>query len=269
MVELSDPVGREMILTREQKATFWREGFLPYPTLLNADELAQLQQLTEDIAYGRVVTRTDIKGIPVLEKEPSIERGEARAANALDELRKINFPASIHETFLAIARSAKIVDVIAELFDDPDIKLLGDQIFMKPPGHGSVKEYHQDSASWPFLIPQNQITCWIALDAATLENGCMRCIPGSQTYGLLHLKHLPQLLTEEMKAQEVAVPLPAGGCLFFHSLNLHYSSANTSTQRRRAWALHYMMAKSKDLSAADEIHVDYISVRGKSYPGYV
>ena len=106
-------------------------------------------------------------------------------------------------------KNPKLVDLIAELFDEPDIKLLGDQIFMKPPGHGSVKEYHQDSASWPFLIPQNQITCWIALDDATLENGCIRCLPGSQNYGLLQLKHLPQLLTEEMKANEVPVPIPA------------------------------------------------------------
>ena len=258
-----------MILTPEQKANFWRDGFLPYPSLLNAEELAQLQQLTEDIAYGRVEIAADIKGIPVLEKEATVARGEVQAASPLDELRKINFPASIHQSFLAIAKKQKIVDLIAELFDEPDIKLLGDQIFMKPAGHGSVKEYHQDSASWPFLIPQNQITCWIALDEATLENGCIRCIPGSQTFGLLQLKHLPQLLTEEMRAREVPVPVPAGGCLLFHSLNLHYSSPNTSTKRRRAWALHYMMAKTRDLSTSEEVHVDYLSVRGNSYAGYV
>ncbi len=258
-----------MILTQEQKETFWREGFLPYPTLLDAEELAQLQQLTEDIAFGRVEVASDIKGIPVLEKEMVVARGEVQADSALDELRKINFPASIHDAFLNIAKKPELVDLIAELFDEPDIKLLGDQIFMKPPGHGSVKEYHQDSASWPFLIPQNQITCWIALDDATLENGCIRCIPGSHTHGLLQLKHLPQLLTEEMKAQEVPVPVPAGGCLLFHSLNLHYSSPNTSAMRRRAWALHYMAAKTKDLSTSEEVHVDYISVRGRSYAGYV
>ena len=258
-----------MILTPEQRETFWRDGFLPYPTLLDPDELAQLQQLTEDIAYGRVDVPSHIKGKPVLETEAVVERGEVQAVSQLDELRKINFPASINEQFLAVARKPKLVDLIAELFDEPDIKLLGDQIFMKPPGHGSVKEYHQDSASWPFLIPQNQITCWIALDQATLENGCIRCIPGSHSYGLLQLKHLPQLLTEEMRAREVPVPVPAGGCLLFHSLNLHYSSSNTSAMRRRAWALHYMVAKSRDLSTAEEVHVDYLLVRGRSYEGCV
>ena len=79
-----------MILTPEQKATFWREGFLPFPTLLDAEELTQLQQLTEDIAYGRVEVATDIKGIPVLEKEMVVARGEVQADSALDELRKIN-----------------------------------------------------------------------------------------------------------------------------------------------------------------------------------
>lgn len=258
-----------MILTPQQKETFWQDGFLPFPSLLDPNELAQLQQLTEDITYDRVRVPADIKGIPVLEKELVVARGEVQAASPLDELRKINFPASINETFLAIAKKPRLVDLIAELFDEPDIMLLGDQIFMKPPGHGSVKEYHQDSASWPFLIPQNQITCWIALDDATLENGCIRCLPGSHHYGLLHLRHLPQLLTEEMKAHEVPVPVPAGGCLLFHSLNLHYSSPNISDKRRRAWALHYMCAKTKDLSTTDEVHVDYISVRGRSYAGYV
>jgi ectoine hydroxylase-related dioxygenase (phytanoyl-CoA dioxygenase family) len=258
-----------MILTPQQKTAFWRDGFLAYPTLLDPEELASLQKLTEDIAFGRAHIPTEIKGLPVLEKEGTVARGEVQAASPLDELRKINFPSFIHETFLAVARKPKLVNLIAELFDEPDIKLLGDQIFMKPPGHGSVKEYHQDSASWPFLIPQNQITCWIALDESTLENGCIRCIPGSHTYGLLQVKHLPQLLTEEMKAQEVPVPVPAGGCLLFHSLNLHHSSANTSAHRRRAWALHFMMAKSRDLSTSEENHVDYISVRGKTFAGCV
>ena len=107
------------------------------------------------------------------------------------------------------------------------------------------------------------------LTAAGPDHGGFCCIPGSHTYGLLQLKHLPQLLTEEMRAQEVPVPVPAGGCLLFHSLNLHYSSPNTSAKRRRAWALHYMAAKTKDLSTSEEVHVDYISVRGRSYAGFV
>lgn len=258
-----------MPLTSEQIDTFWRDGFLPYPTLLDTEELAQLQQLTEDIAFGRVEIPAKVKAFPILETEPTVASGEVQAASALDELRKINFPSWIHDRFRNTAAKAKVVDLVADLFDEPDIKLLADQIFMKPAGHGSVKEYHQDSASWPFLVPQKQVSCWIALDESTLENGCLRFIPGSQTFGLLQPKHLPQLLTEEMRAQEVPVPLPAGGCVFFHSLNLHYSHANTSAKRRRAWALHYMMAKSKDLSTLEEDHVDYISVRGRSYAGCV
>ena len=96
-----------MILTPEQKANFWRDGFLPYPSLLNAEELAQLQQLTEDIAYGRVEIAADIKGIPVLEKEATVARGEVQAASPLDELRKINFPASIHRELSRHRKKAK------------------------------------------------------------------------------------------------------------------------------------------------------------------
>ncbi|MSP12289.1 MAG: phytanoyl-CoA dioxygenase family protein [Chloroflexi bacterium] len=258
-----------MTISTEQKEAFWRDGFLPYPQLLSAEELRALQQRTEDIAYGRVNLPADIKGIPILQKEPSIIKGEAKAANPLDELRKINFPSFVDEVFQHTARSPKIVDVIVDLFGTEDIKLLGDQIFMKPPHLGSAKEYHQDTASWPHLVPQSQITCWIAIDAATVDNGCMRCIPASHTLGLIQLQHLPQLLTDEVKATDRAIELPAGGCMFHHSLNLHYTGANTTAYRRRGWALHYMIAQSRDLSAPDEVHVDYISIRGKSYPGCV
>ncbi|MBI3942308.1 MAG: hypothetical protein HY326_04785 [Chloroflexi bacterium] len=59
-----------MVLTTEQKASFWRDGFLPYPQLLHQDELRMLQQRTEDIAYGRVKLPETYRGAPLIQKEP-------------------------------------------------------------------------------------------------------------------------------------------------------------------------------------------------------
>ena len=112
-----------------------------------------------------------IKRFPVVQVEPAIAAGVAVATDPLDQLRKINYPAHVNPIFREIATSAPIVDRVAALLGSDDIVLLGDQIFMKPPFHGSAKEYHQDSASWPHLVPHDQVTVWVALDDATVANG--------------------------------------------------------------------------------------------------
>src|SRR5262249_39626466 len=142
--------------------------------------------------------------------------------------------------------------------------------------HGSAKVYHQDEDSWPYIVPQDNITCWIALDDATIENGCLRYLRGSHKLGLIRQQYVPQLLTEDVLATEVPVEVPAGRCVFHHCLALHASGANTTSRRRRGWALHYARATSMDLSPPGEFSksVEYgpwvcMSARGRSYPGCI
>src|SRR5262249_23509350 len=145
------------------------------------------------------------------------------------------------ELFHAAAMNPRVVDVIEDLLG-PDLKLYTDQLMMKPPMVGSQLNWHQDSAAWMFFVPHDHITCWIALDDSTVENGCMRVIRGSHKYGIIAHKHLDGFLTEEELANEVAIPLPSGSCMFHHSLTLHGSHANLTPLRRRGLAIHYLRA---------------------------
>lgn len=44
--------------------------------------------------------------------------------------------------------------------------------------------------------PAGHLTCWIGLDDSTEESGCLKCVPGSQRWGLL-----PRIsLTEDVGA---------------------------------------------------------------------
>ena len=71
------------------------------------------------------------------------------------------------------AANPKIVDVIADLLGCDDIKVYGDQLFMKNPGGvGSAIPWHQDSYSWMEISPRDLISCWTSMDNATIENGC-------------------------------------------------------------------------------------------------
>jgi ectoine hydroxylase-related dioxygenase (phytanoyl-CoA dioxygenase family) len=150
----------------------------------------------------------------------------------------------------------------------PDIKLFRDALMMKPAHHGSAKPYHQDSAYWT-IDPPDLASVWMALDNATLENGCMRVLPGSHAWGMMEHKHLEDFQVEEDRldrSQEVAVPLKPGGCLVFHSLLLHATSPNTSDLSRRAMITSYMSAKSRFIG---DQKPDYMQICGHSYDGCV
>jgi phytanoyl-CoA hydroxylase len=146
-------------------------------------------------------------------------------------------------------------------------------MLLKPPFHGSAKPYHQDSVYWP-IEPMELVTCWMALDDATVENGCMRFLPGSHKKGPLVHHHLegPHIVPEgweEMskRADEAAVELSAGSCCFHHSLVLHETSPNRTAHPRRAMTTAYMRATSRYVGNPPQ--PDFLPVVGRSYPGCV
>ena len=48
--------------------------------------------------------------------------------------------------------------------------------------------------------------------------------------------------------------LPAGSCLFHHGLNFHRTGANSTPNRRRGLALHYLRSETLYLGVASEEH---------------
>jgi ectoine hydroxylase-related dioxygenase (phytanoyl-CoA dioxygenase family) len=138
-------------------------------------------------------------------------------------------------------------------FTVPASQLLGgpvrfwhDQLFCKPAGHGGVVAWHQDFSYWTRTKPMQHLTCWIGLDVATTENGCMVYVPKSHTWPLLpvtglagNMHAIQTVLTDEQKAQfkEITVELPLGYAAFHHPLLVHGSYENRSTRSRRAVVL--------------------------------
>jgi ectoine hydroxylase-related dioxygenase (phytanoyl-CoA dioxygenase family) len=104
------------------------------------------------------------------------------------------------------------------------------------------------------------LTCWIALDDASAENGCLHYIPGSHNWDLLPITGLADgmeaiegvLSPAQREAFENAVPmeLAAGECVFHHPLAIHGSFANSSARGRRATVINVFADGVK--SACDE-----------------
>lgn len=133
-------------------------------------------------------------------------------------------------------------------------RLFHDQLFCKPAKHGGVVAWHQDFSYWTFTKPMHHLTCWIGLDDATTENGCLYYVPGSHKWGLLPITGLTgdmdsvtQVLSKEQNEifeSKVANELPKGYASFHHPLTMHGSYANHSERSRRAVVINSMAAET-------------------------
>jgi hypothetical protein len=130
-----------------------------------------------------------------------------------------------------------------------DVRLYWEQSVAKPPEARTELPWHQDNGYTP-LDPEAYLTCWLALDDADLDNGCLQVIPGSHTRGTLphhddHEKNPYFRVGYDGDDAGVAVPVARGSVLVFSSLLLHRSGPNTSGRDRRAWIIQYCPAHAR------------------------
>ena len=139
------------------------------------------------------------------------------------------------------------------------VRFWHDQLFCKPAQHGGVVAFHQDYSYWTRTRPMAHLTCWIGLDDATPDNGCLQYVPGSHGWDLLPITGLAggmdsirEVLTPEQLAQfkPVAIELKKGECAFHHPLMIHGSYDNRTDRPRRAAVVNAFRDGVK--SASDE-----------------
>ena len=123
------------------------------------------------------------------------------------------------------------------------VRFWHDQLFCKPAHHGGVVAWHQDYSYWTRTQPLAHLTCWIGLDDAREDNGCLQYIPGSHRWPDLPITGLAgdmdaiqKVLSDEQRVafKPVAIELKAGQCSFHHPRMIHGSYANLTERQRRA-----------------------------------
>jgi hypothetical protein len=139
------------------------------------------------------------------------------------------------------------------------VRFWHDQLFCKPARHGGVVAWHQDYSYWTRTQPMQHLTCWIALDDATEENGCLHYIPQSQEWDLLPITGLAgdmESIKSVLKPSQyekftpTPVPLKKGHATFHHPLTIHGSFENRSAFPRRAVVLNVFLDGT--FSSSDE-----------------
>jgi len=165
--------------------------------------------------------------------------------------------------FLNFARIPEVLDMVEQVLG-PNVALWNSSFFAKPAGGGHATPWHQDGEYWP-VRPLATCTVWIAIDAATRENGCLRMIRGSHQERRLR-KHNTNdadnlTLNQELdpsefdEADAVDLVLDAGQISLHDVFLLHGSEANHSDKPRRGMTLRYMPTSSVfDRDVATELH---------------
>ena len=226
-----------------QISTYQELGYLIIPNALDTEQLEAARAEATAICRGE---RGLVKGT-----DPDLDEG----ADDLDVLRRylcIHFPHKISALFRDIARAPSIVDTLTEVIG-PNIKMMQSMLFIKAAGKPG-QAWHQDEAHIP-TRDRSLTAAWIALDDATVDNGCLWVIPGSHRHGVIYpVRDQDDRrfdCTQEAyrfsyrESEAVPVEVPAGAAVVFNGYLLHRSLPNKASHgMRRALVNHYMSAES-------------------------
>ena len=128
---------------------------------------------------------------------------------------------------------------------DADISLYWDQAVYKKPEAARDFPWHQDTGYIP-TDPATYVTCWLALDDVTQENGCIWVLPGTQKQGLI--EHQNTEIGKQCYFGDdpgIPVPLTKGSMVVFSSLLFHRSGPNLSKQVRKGYVIQYCVSNAK------------------------
>lgn len=248
----------------ERRRQAERDGFFVIEDVITPEECRAYAERLDD--YAR--ERRSLPERAAIQREPRVARGEI-AATPGEDVRKISALAFGDDLFRGLVSHSTIVPIVQDLMS-PNLKLFRADVLMKPARVGSAKGAHQDSPYWP-IEPMALWSCWMPFDDATLENGCMMCVPGSHKLGPLpHIRTTDDFVVPEEHydpSRLVALPMRAGSGLFFHSLILHQTAENRSDTPRRAIAMSYMAAEYHYTGPSPR--PDYLPISGFDVPGGV
>ena len=206
------------------KRHFDAQGFLLVRKLFSAKEADRLGE----------IARTDAQTW-----NPT-ERADASGAKTIlavrDDLGE--------DVYSRIVCSRRIVETMQRLLED-EVYHYHHKLMLKEPRVGGAWEWHQDYGYWynfGCLFP-TMGSCYIAIDRAVKENGCLQVLSGSHRLGRLdHGKVGGQTGADPERMPAVLerfpldfVEMDPGDGLFFHGNLLHRSDQNTSAEPR--WSL--------------------------------
>ncbi len=220
------------------KKDFLDNGFVKLDFLISLSEVENIRDLYDGLLYDKERTkglRSDLSGV-------------GSTKNSIEKITQIMLPSTIEPKLFESITYGRALNQ-AKLLLGEDMELDFDMLINKAPHTNTITPWHQDAAYWIDMPDKRAASCWIALDDAYEDNGCMWFIPKRDEIikphslysegGALHCS------ANAIEAQ--CIPLNAGGCTFHDGFTLHFSKGNITSDQRRALILNFRPKKMIEL----------------------
>ncbi len=221
------------MLSDEEVSRYRAEGFLVPEYRMDAEVVGRLAEATDRL----IEQRPELVDHPII--GPHLPGGGIHGLHT-------------DSTFLDAATDPSLLDAVEQL-TGPDLILWNALMFYKRAVAGPSAPWHRDGFGYP-IDPIATTSVWIAVTPSTVDNGCLRVIPGS------HLttdpgEHDSTPRPGEMfaatldptafdPADAVDVELEPGQMVFFDVYTIHGSQPNKGTIPRAGYACRYMPGTS-------------------------
>lgn len=229
-----------MELTETQRQTLDNNGFVILERVFPPDVLTAVTERIESYQKRH--------------EEAIAASGGTQGISRASEITFTSHLAENDPKILAFCRLPALTELGVALLG-PDVDLYWNQAVFKMPEGEKQFPWHQDDGYTP-VTPSPYLTLWIALNDATVENGCIWVLPGSHKNGLVPHEQTPIGLachSLDDPNQGIPVPVPAGSIVAFWSLTMHKSGVNVSQGCRKAYIVQLAQAGLVSLRTSEPV----------------
>lgn len=227
-------------LTNEQIEFFNANGYLVIENLIPTPQVEIYRDIYNRFLSGEIDTGKN-----------RVDLGVGLGENTqVENITQIMWPSDFIPELLEMDYHKHGLTVSKSLLGD-DIELDFDMLINKAPGTNTPTPWHQDAAYWIDMPDSRAASCWLALDDATIDNGCMWYVPKSHLKPLRPHRHMGvkggALVCDVDENEGVPIEIKPGTGIFHHGATLHYSRGNSTASQRRAFILNFRPKAMIDL----------------------
>jgi ectoine hydroxylase-related dioxygenase (phytanoyl-CoA dioxygenase family) len=230
-------------ITDEQIEFYQTNGFVAIEGFLDSEELETWRATTDEAVAHRLEAAKTAKGwgedANSLSNQGDQDNYYAQVFTQCVRL------ADTHDGMNRLMLDPRLGEAAGKLAQVDGIRIWHDQALIKPP-FGNPTAWHLDNPYWSFSSPDS-LSIWVALDDATLANGCMWYLPGTHKTARFdnvgigqNQRDLFKVYPEWEQIDSVSVAVPAGSAVFHNGLAAHGAGANMTRGQRRAMTCAYM-----------------------------
>jgi ectoine hydroxylase-related dioxygenase (phytanoyl-CoA dioxygenase family) len=246
-------------ISKTQVDFYQKNGYLIVENFLNADELDFWRSAVTQAVKERAGQKMPGKEVKIGEDD-GINEDAGYYSKVFDQLLNLW---QTNDQVKGLMLNENIGRMAGELAVVDGIRIWHDQALIKRPW-ANPTSWHLDTPFWSFS-DRKALSIWVALDDATLENGCLFFIPGSQTGTSFenpgigkNMDSVFDFYPQFRSAPSVAAPMKAGSCSFHNGLTIHGAHANMTPGFRRAMTCAYMPDGNVFNGQANILPEDYL-----------